>query len=353
MDPIVIKTGPLTSYNSLHYYMTPKLSQIRELYHTGAAPKILMDMTSLEAGTISISALTAFLSICKKVRDFLGCPIPATIKWDPRLQGFLADLNFFIIADKFKLFKWEPDGIIGGYPMGKINPNSKLLYYSDISPVRNLELEQLGLAKASLKQRIAPHFLMRCANLFHGFDDRIEDIISNTSLELIVNSLMHAEDVAFIGLQRTQKRITVAVCDSGIGFLKSLSRTYNNVEYIKSLTHIQAIVIGCLIQKSMHGLRLAISEVLNYDENLLMSAKGWVIVSSYDSEIRWELQNWQKAVKYFDQVNALKNKPNFDEILGLPAEGFLNKEKVKEGYWRRYENFLVGSRITFEIQVDK
>lgn len=346
---VVVNVGPLTSYNSLVYYLGPKLKSIRDLYLSGSTPEILFDLRSLEHGNINISALTALLSISKRLRDFIGAPIPATMRWDPRVQGFLSDLEFFTLVDKFKIFNWKPEGIIGGFRMGSINPNTKIIYYGDKKPIKHIDAKNVGIEKAILKQKIAPNFLMRCANVFYGFDDHLEDIISNTTLELIVNALMHAEDFAFVGLQRSNKRITVSVCDSGIGFRKSLCRSYNEIEYFKELQNIEAIVIASLIQKNIHGLRLAINEILN--PRKFNAALGWIIISSFDSEIRWQKNNWERAIAVFDSEDIRKYRPNFLKMIGEPLKDF-RENKFIEGYWKNYENSLVGTRITFEIQLN-
>lgn len=351
MEIINIKCGPLTSFYSLTYHMGPKLKEVRELYFKGSTPAVRIDMSYLEAGRINVATLTAFLSVCKKLRDFLGYPIPTTLRWDPHLQGFLADLDFFKIVERFQLFKWEPDGIIGGYRMGATNPNSKLLYYADIKPIKNFEPDAIGLEKALLKQKIAPNFLMRLSNIFSGFDDRTSEIINNTALELIVNSLMHAEDIAYVGVQRTSKRITISVSDSGIGIAKSLSRSYSTIPYFKELTHLEAIVFASLVQRNIHGLRLAIGEVLgfsSYDETPKEEV-GWVVISSFDTEIIWRAENWRRAMTAFDRAMERGEKPNIQKIMGDPVEEFVDRSLSTGGIWRKYNNLLVGTRITFEI----
>lgn len=353
MDSITVNAGPLTSYNSLVYYLSPKFKQIRELYLSGITPRITLDLRNLEYGNISISALTGLLCNCKKLRDFLGYAIPTVLKWDPQIQGFLSDIEFFKTAERFKIFQWIPEGIIGGYKLGTINPNTKILFYADIKPFKNIDISEIGIAKASLKQKIAPNFLMRCASLFNDFDDRLEDVIVNTTLELIVNSLMHAEDVAFVGLQRTKNRITISVCDSGIGFSKSLKRTYPQISHFKDLTSVEGIFIGSLIQRNAHGLRLAINEVLNFDE-LYPSFdfnEGWVIISSFDTELRWQKSNWAKALNYIDSNTFESKKPDILKIFGPPLTNYAEKEKINLGYWKKYENILIGTRITFEIKI--
>lgn len=333
------------------YHLGPKFQEIRESYLKGETPDFVFDLRNLQySKQISIAALTAFLSNSKRMSDFLGFPIPAILNWDPELQGFLADIGFFDTSEKHKIFNWGPANLIGGFHRGKTNPFTKILHYSDIQHLKTeLDLHSIGKIKAILKQRIAPNFLMRCSGIFQGFDDKLEAVLSNTALELIVNSLIHAEDIAFVSVQRTSTRITISVCDSGIGFSKSLKRTFKKHRLYESLSNEDAILTGCLVQKNEHGLRLAISEVLNYkelsddDEN-----EGWVIISSYDTEVRWQKKNWRKSIEYFDTGTNYQN-PKIQEIMGPSVKDFIERSKVEEGYWRKYESYLIGTRITFEI----
>ena len=351
---ITINIGSLSSLNSLVYYFAPKLEEVRQAYRRGETPNILLDFRNIKYGNINIGALTSLVSILKRLREFVGKPIPATINWDPKLQGFLADIDFFGIVSKYNLIDWQPSGIIGGYRTGQINPNTKLVYYADTSSTDSLSEYEIGLKKADLKQKIAPNFLLRCANLFYGLDKRTEEILTSTSLELIVNSLLHGEDIAFVGLQRSHSRITISVCDTGIGFSRSLSKAYLNNSNLQKLPHAEAIFIGSLIQKNVHGLRLAIQEVLNLKSDmptLDFSNDGWVIISSYGSEIRWQKRNWLNAISHFDSTNISVSKPNIYAALGPPSNDYHSSGASMDGYWRNYPNYLVGTRITFEVLI--
>lgn len=346
---IKVNVGPLTSFNSLVYYLSPKFAQIRESYLKGETPQIEFDFTNVQHKGISIAALTAFISASKKLSDFIGYPIPILANWEPKLQGFLSDIGFYSITEKFSIFKWQPENIIGGYISGNTSPNTKIIYYADTNPLKgDLNNEQIGLLKAHLKQKIAPNLLMRLSNLFYDFDETQEDIIINTTLELIVNSLTHAEDIAFVCIQRSSKRITISVCDSGLGFPKSLKKVFKFNNQLKTIEHEDGIFMGSLIQKNEHGLRLAINEVLNYQNNANEN-NGWVIISSYNSEIRWQKDNWHKALKYFDKINLDKEIPSIKIALGNEQKDFLEPQELEKGYWKKFDGFIVGTRITFEI----
>jgi hypothetical protein len=348
---IVVNIGPLTSFNSLLYHIGPQFQKIRDAYLRGESPEIIFDFKNLgfQKG-MSIAAITALLSSAKKLKDFLSFPIPAIINWDPVLLGFLADIGFFEYCDKFQIFEWLPKNIIGGYKSGKTNPNTKILYYADIHKIRSDEdLLRIGEIKAGLKQKISSNFLMRTSRLFEGFDNTLEEIIGNTSLELIVNSLVHGEDTAWVGIQRSSKRITISICDSGIGFQKSLRRSYKNQNNLGNLNYEDSLFTGCLVQKNEHGLRLAISEVLNMEySDLSANNEGWVIISSFNTEIRWQKNNWKSALNYFDNHTGI---PKIVEGLGSKLDNFIEREQIENGYWKKFDNYLLGTRITFEIVI--
>jgi hypothetical protein len=349
---MLINVGPLTSFNSVHYYLAGKLKNLREDYLSGKTPEIIFDLRNVEYRRMHISALAALLSISKRVRDFTNKPIPLMLKWDPEVQAYWADIGFFEIDKRFEIFQW-PEGYVGGFERGKTNPWTKILYFADINPQEQFEsLDDLIEFKKILKQKIAPNFLLRCAAIFNGLNGHFGNMVSNTALELIVNSLIHAESVAFVGIARSHKRISISVCDTGIGFIKSLARTYPKIISSSNITHAGGIILGSLIQKKEHGLRLAINEVLGYEDfvsDFDNENEGWVVVSSYDCEVRWQKRNWGIAKQKFDALEGFENFPNENYFLGEPMKEFVEREKILEGYWKRYSNFLMGTRITFEI----
>lgn len=355
---IILKVGPLTSFRSLLYYLSPKLTELREAYVVGKTPNVFWDITSLGQRNINISVLTAFVGIAKRVRDFVGKPIPVLAIWNPNVLAFLADVDFFEIDKKFQLFEWK-EGFIGGFQRGNLNPNSKILYFADIPKIEFKSMDDLNSYKAELKQRIAPNLFLRTSEIFDGINTKLKLTVSNTTLELIANSLIHGQSIAFVGVQRTKPRISVSVCDTGIGFPRSLKKYLFQKEF--KMSHAQGIVIGSLIQKKEHGLRLAISEVLNYnnvfeeyvDQYIDEKNDGWVIISSYDTEIRWQKNNWQKAKVEFDKEDLRIANISEYKILGKPLEDFPSSENTLSGYWSKYDNFLIGTRITFEIPTNR
>lgn len=358
-ETVHVNVGPLTSFNSLVMHLSNKIDAIRHAYLEGRTPKILFDLRNAKFGQISIPAVTALLSCSKRLRDYLGYPIPITMRWDPELQGFLSEVGFFEIDQKFQIFYWLPEGIIGGFsrgrisPRGKINPSTRIFYYADTQSIKSLSPDDYGVEKAKRKQKIAPHFYLKCSQLFSGLENqRGVDIIASTTLELIVNSLIHGEDIAFVGIQRTNKRVTISVCDSGIGFPKSLVRSNELNNEFKGISHIHGLLIGSLIQRNEHGLRLAISEVLNYDNTSLDNRNdGWVTISSYDTELRWQKMNWSKAQNSADDILRKGKSFDIESVLGKQLADFVERDIISLGYWKKYESYIVGTRIAFEITI--
>jgi hypothetical protein len=318
----------------------------------GKRPAFCFNFSELRSHSISLPALSSLLSVGKKLSEFVGYPIPVTITWDPNVLGFLHDTHFITIAKKLKIFSFE--GEIDGWKNftgeNLLNPNTRILYFNDIKPIRDISPDRIGIEKAIHKQKLINNLKIRCSAIFNGFDDGLENTLYNTTLELVVNSLMHAEETAFIALQRTKKSITIAVCDAGIGFRRSLHQTFKTDNF-QALTDGEALFIGSLIQKDAHGLRLAISEVLNYDSlDIAQLNEGWVTLSSFGAEIRWQKKTWGRALEYFETIDLKTSKPDLNKIFGKPITTLVDREKIETGYHRIYNHFLVGTRISFEIR---
>lgn len=348
-----INVGPLTSFNSLVYHLSSEFKLIREAYLRGETPEFYLDLTSIRPKSMHISAVTALLCFGKKLSSFIGYSIPTLFFWEPETLNFLNSIEFFNISKKLEIFDFYPRGIVGGFRKEKyhFNPNSKIIYYADIFPMKDIDAEDIGLEKAKHKSKIAGNFKLLSSSVLRGISSSLENKIANAALELIVNSLMHAEEIAFVGLMRTKRKIVVSICDAGIGFPKALSRAYKS-ESFNNLTHAQGIFIGSLVQRREHGLRLAISELLNDREVTFNNTKedfGWVVISSYNTEIRWEKELWNKALAEFDDIKLEEFIPPLESILGNKMESYVDKEDIAKGYWKVYEHFLIGTRISFEI----
>lgn len=336
-----INVGPLSSFNSLNLYLAPGLKRLRQDYVNGRQTLPVWDLRNISPGAVNLSALVAFLSISKRIRDFIGSPIPLLTLWKPEFQGFLADIGFIQIAKDFDLYDWQ--GMLGGFTRGRTNPSTRIFYYSDL-PVGLNNHEEIVQWKDFKRQSIKHSMMLRLSNIFESkyVDSRwsrnLESVLTITGAELIVNSLLHGNDIAFVGVQRSSKRITTTICDSGLGFPTSMRKNHAWIRTKEDLTHVQAIFLASLLSKNKIGLYRAIDDVLN--------TNGYVIISSFNSEIRWEDKIWTLAKAKLEQI-GLENISIRE--LGTPIEGYVETGRVYDGYYKIYDNFLIGSRVTFEI----
>jgi hypothetical protein len=352
MQDFIIKVGSLNSLNSLYSYLGPAINEVRNRFVHGNFAEIKFDLRNLIYQKINITALTAFLSTSRKIREATGKPIELIFNWEPQIFAFLTDIGFFSIAKALDIFYWD-QRMVGGFKSGVTNPNTKIIYFSDHASMGasdRLQIEELITYKSQLKQKIMPNFVLRCSEIMSDFQPSLINTVTNSAIELIVNSLVHGQDIAIVGLQRSSKRITVSVSDGGIGFKKSILKTFG--QQFVGINHAQALLIGSLIQKREHGLRLAIEEVLNFENVFtpqdLWVNDGWVILSSFDCELRWQKPNWAHAKQKFDSLEAFNNFPTSEEFLGNSAQK-LDSQNIVEGYWKLHSAALVGTRITFEI----
>ena len=338
----IINVGPLTSFNSLNLYLGPELTKLRNSYLSGEGLIPIWDLRNISPKGASIAALTSFLSISKKVRDFIGSPIEIIAHWQPQFQGFLSDIGFIKIATEFDLYDWK--GLLGGYRTGVTNPQTKIFYYSDLPLIDRANSEEVANWKDLKRQEIKHSIIFRISNLFNSksidnnWSQNLESVLTITMAELVVNSLLHGNDIAFVGIQRSGRRVTTAVCDSGIGFPKSMHINQKREISTPLISHLEGLLQASLQSKNKIGLYRAIDDIIDTD--------GYVIMSSFDAEIRWQSQIWEIAKSL--KINSPNEKIEI-EGLGDPIEGFVGYERINQGYYKKYNDFLLGSRITFEL----
>ncbi|MDQ3099862.1 MAG: hypothetical protein M3R08_00625 [Bacteroidota bacterium] len=348
-DDLIINTGPVSSFGSLTYHVAPRLADLRNALVHGYDPNVAFDLRGLSQGRMSISALTAFLSLAHRLRTFYGHPIPTLINWNPAIQSFWADVDFLKIVQQLSLLEIN-QGLLGGYKSGQTNKQTRILYFNEIPSPSDLSTKENMYAwkdacRQSVKERLSYFLfdLLRNIGIPLAKARNLEMVLGITTAELIVNALLHGRDLAFVGIQRSSRGVTVSVCDSGRGFLKSMRDNYlNQMPQSNEATHANAIAIASLMKREEIGLYRAISDVLgNY---------GWVVMSSFDCEIRWEPEFWLKVASRFDE-----NRP-FDHLVGLkllgqPQDSRYGVKESYRGYYKQFKDSLVGTRVTFEIPV--
>ncbi len=342
MKEQIINIGSLSSISNLNYHLTKELKILRDSYLSGNDNIPIWDLRNLTPKKVSFSALTAFLAISKTIRDFIGQPIEIMVHWHPEFQGFLADTDFLKISNEFDLYDWKD--MLGGFESNKTSPNTRIFYYSNIPQFHYTNQEKIIKWKDLKREEIKRSVSFRLKPIFDNnyfidqWNKELEAVFTITISELIVNALLHGRSAAFVGVQRTRKGITTCVCDSGIGFLKSIQRYKPRLTDILNKSSLKAILYASFHSKNKIGLYSAISDVIQ--------SGGYVNISSFDSEILWKSEIWD----YIDQYD------NLDDVIKLELtkndyyiDSYVDFETLNKGYFKNYDHFLIGSRITFEI----
>src|SRR4051812_30123566 len=168
----IINVGPLTSFNSLVYYLSNQFLEIRNDYFHGRRPKIQFDFSQVRSENISLAALAALLAVGKKIRDFIGYPIPIISDWKPKVNSFLTDCHFIEVANKLKIFDF-PLEMLGTIRLNdeRGNPSTRIIYFGDVKSIENIPVDQVGIEKAKHKQKIFGNLKLRFSSIFQNFDN--------------------------------------------------------------------------------------------------------------------------------------------------------------------------------------
>lgn len=340
----IINVGSLSSLSSLNYNLTKELKILRESYLKGNNVTPIWDLTNIIPKKVSFSALTSFLSISKTIRDFIGKPIEVKILWLPEFQNFLFDIDFIKISKDFDLYDWKD--MLGGFNTNskKTNPNTRIFYYSDVPEFDYIDRLNIVNWKDIKREEIKRSISFRLKPIFDNnyfineWNKELEAIFTTTISELVVNSLIHGRSIAFVGVQRTKRGITTCVSDSGIGFFNSLKKYKPNLLQYLDNSNLKSILYSSFHSKNKIGLYRAINDVLE--------SGGYINISSFDSEILWKPEIWDFIESYETLDDILKidiSKTNFF------VNSYVDLEKLERGYFKKYDHFLMGSRLTFEI----
>jgi hypothetical protein len=341
-----INVGPLNGVGSFCFYTAKSLHHFSELYREGHPPRVIWDLSNVEPRKMSMAGLTAFLATAYRLRKFTLNTPGARVRWNPLVFCFWKDISFLRIVSEHDIFSW-PEVITSGNWLGETNPNTELMMfeYAEHVPSRDDDLEYWKAWKDQVRQDFKDLLLLKCGRLFESTKrsvedpERVKDQVAIASAELVVNSILWGGAAAFVGLQRSPKGITVAVCDSGHGFHQSLSEQKTSKEPVYPKNNLQALVAGSLINTREYGLRRVI--------NTVVKNGGRVLVSSFDAEIYWKELLWNQVT-----MRSIQPPVTLDALtdaLGAPVQGRPTDNDLGEGYCRLWSQGLRGARVAFEI----
>lgn len=346
---IPINVGPLNGLGSFCFHTGKSLKRFSDLYREGQNPQVEWDLRNVEYRHMSMAGLTAFLATAYRLRQFTLDPPVVRMNWNPQVFSFLEDISLFRLASEHDIFRW-PHAISEGAWFGDTNPSTELLMfeYDEPLPDRLTDIQDWKDWKDSIRQRFKDILLLRCGRLFQAttklldFPEKLKDQVAITSAELVVNSILWGRTTAFVGLQRTRTGITVAVCDTGSGFLASLYDQQTTKPVVKPKSNLEALIVGSLINGREYGLRRVISTVIKNG--------GRVLMSSFDAELHWKQPLWDLAQRLTVRTDETPIDLQYLlKAIARPIVGSPTLADKDNGFCRVWQHGLRGARIAFEI----
>jgi len=341
---IVINIGGLEGIPSVYKCTSKGLQEFNESWKSGELSSICWDLRSLKNKKLNMTAISFFLAIANRVRQFVGCAQKVLINWNPQVLGFLVEIGFFEVANLYDLFEWPYE--IGGYEVGRINPNTKLLSYDSLSLLPDVEdTHQLSDWKKIHRENYRKDIISKCEALFMQKDEKrfgtsLALVMSRTCAEISINSLLWGHSAAFLGLQRSRKNITISISDIGVGFKSSLlSRSLHESLLNDTNSDINSVIIGSVLNENDFGLKRAIATVIEFG--------GSISIASNSGEILWGETLWKNFIECFNDKGI-----EF-AISTLPTPIYKAEYKDKKnGYIRKWKDSIRGARVSFNIPIN-
>jgi hypothetical protein len=313
-----INISRLESLEDVHNLIRDDFSKIKTELEA-SSDEIYICINDIGLGIINLSALTMLTCVLSSIRKKYEYPFIGYIESqekelffaDPYKASFLKATNFISLTQDLRIIQWHLQKNI---PDLEFNPNTgiKLIDIPSIAPSvfdyydadelfnkdemlyniiqRRYEENSSEIdnvyenAKTTIKNEIKSYIFNDICNVFTDREGRNlkNNVISYTS-EIILNSFIHGRVNPFFAVQRTGKKITVTICDDGVGLINSFFKLHG-----ETLNCRQALINACKhrIQNS-YGIFDVLVSVLGIDKpSFVMNDihHGFVTISS-DSHI--------------------------------------------------------------------
>lgn len=340
---IEINVGNLTSISSLYSSAGPMLANANLQFRRGLNPDIEWDLTSVEPGRQNIGAVCAFLCLSKLARDFTGRPSHVKFDKNPNILDFWYNSNFYATTKHFDLLLWD-DSDIGYVPIHGKKYSAKIFHLPLVAPPETEKEIDIYAWKDERRMAYTRDFKLRAGGLLNQSikDDYKRDAISTCVAEIISNALIHGRSGPFVGMQKTSRRLTFSVCDTGLGFLNSFNKRNCNRPFAREANDLDALLTGSLFDRREVGLFTTIQFVT--------SEGGIVNMSSANGELQWSEENWQEVVSRGEFGKRDGTHTMLDAKETLPATEYTHGQRP-HGFHKLWQAPLRGSRIIFEIPI--
>jgi hypothetical protein len=352
-EVLTINLGPLTTSASLRHHTAPALRRFNSFIAAKRQPEVWWDFHDVMPGRIDIASLTAFLATAHRLRSYTSHAPRAHRTRNPNVLSFFQDTNFLKLLADFNLLRWEDD--LGDYIAGTLNRTTKIIAFPPPTQLPPVGEEELGIWKEQSRSTISAQLQITAGLAFSStrrgrqVSQRLIGKMIMSTAELIVNSHLHGNATAFVGVQNLGAKVRVSVSDSGVGFLEAMrdprsQSTRKGQLTVQPTSHLEALLTGSLVNADILGLRRIISEVV--------VRGGGAMLSSFDADVVWRAPLWHEAL----EAISYGSEPN--NVLSIPS--WLGRVKARpsaddwsRGYLRQAREGLRGARVVFEFNLSE
>jgi hypothetical protein len=270
-----ISISKLNSLDDVFDIVKNEFSKVKKKLDT-SQEEIYLSFDDLGLEIINLSALTMLTCVLFSIRKKYQLPFIGYFESqqkeifyaDPRKASFLKATKFINLTQKLRIIQWH---LLKNIPDKEFNPNTGIqivdvpsisknvhLYYREnelldknillLEILKNkgiTEPEELELkyeeVKTDIKNDIKKFIFDDISNVFTDKEGKdLKFKVISYAAEIILNSFIHGRVNPFFAIQRTSKKITVTICDDGIGLVESFKRLHK-----KNITPSEALTKAC------------------------------------------------------------------------------------------------------------
>lgn len=185
-----------------------------------------INISLVQTERINSNALPLFIGMLNLLQHKSGTSVFLELTYNPRLLAFLDTVGFFKKLSNYRIIEYDED-YVGGFSEYSYNNENKILLNVPINDYENKSEQEKQEIRDCLADRIRGD--LSCSYIFKRMDDRLWNVTLTTSVELIVNAIIHSGSLSYtymqlgIAFSKDKKGYLLSVVDVGKGFYASLS----------------------------------------------------------------------------------------------------------------------------------
>lgn len=305
---------------------------------------------------INSNALPLFIGMLNLLQNKRGEPVYLELTYNPRFLAFLDTVGFFNILSKNGIIRYDED-YVGGLSEYSYNKDNKILLHVPIKNYKNKSEKE----KQEIRDKLADQ-IRGCLAYSYIFkrinNDQLWNVTLTTSIELIVNGIIHSGSMSFTYMQsgivfsKGKIGYLLSVVDVGKGFYASLSEKIkegeNYTQKEREFFYQSAYEIGINVKEEINF--LSIMEALYYSEKRaretdLFKLKNLLAVSNANFRIH---QRNKEVVFTYEKCSECTNR----SILHC-VKCIWERRNIKAPSIRTYPVAMAGVHIEVEFIQEK